>query len=91
MQRMNEPNLLGPVSYGTQQVEPSWCQKSSPWSQGRKTPFGRKERTYDVLSIQRESGNGTKNSRKKRHTNLQINKKKKKKKKHVCLSCGCYV
>ena len=38
----------------------------------------RKERTYDVLSIQRESGNGTKNTQKKRH--LQ------KKKKHVWLS-----
>ena len=23
----------------------SWCQKSKPWSQSRKTPFGRKERT----------------------------------------------
>ena len=43
-----------------------------------KTPSGSKERTTDVrvLSIQRESG---KNTRKKRH--LQINKKKKKKKK----------
>ena len=27
----------------------------------------RKERTYDVLSLQRESGNGTRNTRKKRH------------------------
>ena len=39
----------------------------------------RKESTYDVLSIQRESGkNGTKNTRKRRH--LQINKEKKEKK-----------
>ena len=44
----------------------SWCQKSSPWSQGRKNTI-RKERTYDILSIQRESGgNDTKNTRKKR-------------------------
>ena len=35
-----------------------------------------KERTYDVLSIQRESGNGTKNNREKRH--LQRNKREKK-------------
>ena len=35
--------------------------------------------TYDVLSIHRENGNGTKNTRKKRH--LQINKMK-----HVWLS-----
>ena len=31
-----------------------WCKKSSPCSQGRKNTI-RKERTYDVLSIQRES------------------------------------
>ena len=43
----------------------------------------RKERTYDVFSIQRESGNGTKNTRKKRHY-LQT----KGKKKHVLIS-GC--
>ena len=42
------------------------------------------ERTYDVLSIQRESGNGTKNTRKKRH--LQINIRKKERKKHAWLS-----
>ena len=53
--------------------------KSSPWSQGRKTPSGRGKRTYDVLSIQRENGNGTKNTRKKRH--LQRKKKRKKEKK----------
>ena len=35
----------------------------------------RKEKTYDVLSIQRESDDDTKNTRKKQH--LQINKKKK--------------
>ena len=58
--------------------------KSSPWSQGRKTPFGR-ARTYDVLSIQRESWNGTKNTRKKRH-HLQMNKRKKKK--HVLRLSG---
>ena len=32
--------------------------KSSPWTQDKKTPSGKK--TYDVLSIQRENGNGTK-------------------------------
>ena len=33
----------------------SWCQKSSPWSQGRKTPFGRKERTtYSTLHTKRK-------------------------------------
>ena len=35
----------------------------------------RKERTYDVLSIQRESGNGTKITRKKRRLQIKINKK----------------
>ena len=51
--------------------------KIQPVVIGRKTPSsGRRERTtYDVLSIQRESGNDTKNTRKKRH--LQINKRKK--------------
>ena len=44
----------------------------------------RKERTYDVLSIQKESGNGAKNTRKKRH--LQINKKYIERKKQVWLS-----
>ena len=53
--------------------------KSSPWSHGRKTPSGRGKRTYDVLAIQRENGNGTKNTRKKRH--LQRKKKRKKEKK----------
>ena len=38
-------------------------------------PEGKNVKTYDVLSIQRENGNGTKNTRKKRH--LQINKRKK--------------
>ena len=52
------------------------------WSQGRKASFGRKK-TYDVLSIQRENGNGTKNTRKNIH--LQINKRKKRKK-DMCLS-----
>ena len=46
----------------------------------------RKERTYDVLSIQRESGNDTKNNRKKRH--LRINKRKKERSTCVWLS-GC--
>ena len=54
----------------------SWCQKSSPWSQGRKNTI-RKERTYDLLYspykdkaeiVQKILG-------KKRH--LQINKRKK--------------
>ena len=49
--------------------------ESRPWSQGRKKPSGRGKRTYDVLSIQRENGNGTKNTRKKRH--LQREKRKK--------------
>ena len=44
----------------------------------------RKEKTYDVVSIQGErSGNSTKKARKKRHP--QINKRKKRKK-HVWLS-----
>ena len=47
----------------------------------------RKERTYDVLSIQRESGNGTKNTRKKRH--IEINKRKKEK--HVWLSWRLHI
>ena len=47
--------------------------KSSPESQGKKTPSGRK--TYNVNSIQIGNGNGTKKTRKKRH--LQINKNKK--------------
>ena len=34
----------------------SWCQKSSPWSQGRKIPSGREKRTISVL-IRRENGN----------------------------------
>ena len=37
-----------------------------------------KERTYDVLSMQREGGNGTKNTQKKRYLH-QINEREKKK------------
>ena len=40
--------------------------KKQPVVTGYKNTI-RKERTYDVVSIQRESGNGTKNTRKKRH------------------------
>ena len=41
----------------------------------RQKKTNREERTYDVLSIQRENGNGTKNTRKTRH--LKISKRKK--------------
>ena len=44
----------------------------------------RRKSRNNVLSIQRESGNGTKNTRKKRH--LKINKKK-----HVWLSGRLYI
>ena len=48
-----------------------------------------KERTYyDVLSKQRENGNGTKNTRKKRH--LQINKKESKKETYVAIEAPAY-
>ena len=53
--------------------------KIQPVATGRKNTI-RKERTYDVLSIQRESG---KNTRKKRH-HKQIEKRKRKK--HIWLS-----
>ena len=58
----------------------SWCQKSSPWSQGRKNTI-RKERTYDVLYspyYKEKAEMVQKNTGKKRH--LQISKKEKKKK-----------
>ena len=47
-----------------------------------------KERTYDVLSIQKENGDGTKNTRKKRH--LQINNRKKKKETRVAIGAPAY-
>ena len=46
----------------------------------------RKEKTYDVLSIQKESGNGTNNAREKRH--LQKNKMKKERKKETHVATG---
>ena len=53
----------------------------SPWSRGRKTPFGRKERTT-YSPYKEKTAMVQKNTRKKRH--LQINKREKKKK-HVWL------
>ena len=53
-----------------------WCQKSSPWSQGRKTPFGRKERTaYSIVHTKRKPKWYKKNTRK-----SDISKKRKRKK-----------
>ena len=48
-----------------------------------------KEKTYyDVLSKQRKNGNGAKNTRKKRH--LQINKKERKKETRVAIGTPAY-
>ena len=46
--------------------------KSSPWSKGRKTPFG--SETYNVLSIfltQQGNGNGTKYAEKEKYSKKQ--------------------
>ena len=47
----------------------------------------RKEKSYDVLSVQRENANGTKNIRKKRH--LKINKREKER--NMCGNRGACV
>ena len=58
------------------------CQKPSPWSQGRKTPFGRTKHTA-YSPYKEKSAIVQKNTRKKRH--VQTNKRKNRKK-HVWLS-----